>query len=172
MAVKKTKTYDIKKLPLPIHPGDAVFFVLEDGDIEEDVAAAVGINEEGVIMIVCDDGEYEVGTEDQLFLSRADAEAFINGSEFDENYGVVDYDELDLPYKPGTTFYYCEYNWFDRHGWEVFEEHYTYVLFTKDGDVKVGDGESECTVIGKHVDACFNSLRKAQAYIRKYPEGD
>lgn len=61
---KKTKTYDIKKLPLPIHPGDAVFFVLEDGDIEEDVAAAVGINEEGVIMIVCDDGEYEVGTED------------------------------------------------------------------------------------------------------------
>ena len=46
MAVKKTKTYDIKKLPLPIHPGDAVFFVLEDGDIEEGINVASKIGDD------------------------------------------------------------------------------------------------------------------------------
>ena len=172
MPAKKPKTYDIRKLPLPIRPGDTVFFVLDDGTVEADTADSVGINEEGVLLVSCDDREYEVGTEDRLFLSRKDAEEFISGMEFDEDYGIVDYNDLDLPYKPGTTFYYCEYDWFDKHGWEVFEEYYTYVMFTKDGDVKVGDGDSECTVIGKHVDACFDTLRKAQAYIRKYPEGD
>ena len=169
--IMATKSYDIKKLPLPIRPGDTVYFVLEDGSIEADTAEAVGINEDGVLLVNCEDGEYEVGTEDRLFLSREDAEAFINGTEFDEDYGVVDYDDLDLPYKPGTTFFYCDYNCFDRR-WEIFEEYYTYVMFTKDGEVNVGDGDSECTVIGKHVDACFDTLRKAQAYIRKHPEGD
>ena len=42
-----TKSYDIKKLPLPIRLGDTVYFVLEDAGIEEDIAEAVGINEEG-----------------------------------------------------------------------------------------------------------------------------
>ena len=50
-----TKSYDIKKLPLPIRPGDTVYFVLEDGSIEVDTAEAVGINEDGVLLVNCED---------------------------------------------------------------------------------------------------------------------
>ena len=39
------KGYDISELPLQIHPGDNVFFVIVDTDeIQEDMAASVGIN--------------------------------------------------------------------------------------------------------------------------------
>ena len=50
--------------------------------------------------------------------------------------------------------------------WEIFEEYYTYVYFDKNWDVRVGDGDSECTVMGRQVDPCFETLRKAQAYVR------
>ena len=133
MAAKKPKTYDIKKLPLPVRPGDLVYFVLDDSSIKEGVADAVGINNDGVILVNCDDVEYEVGKEGRVFFLRKDAEDFFNGS-LSDDYGIVDYEGLDLPYKPGTTFYYCEYDWFDRR-WETFEEYFTYVMFTRDGDV-------------------------------------
>ena len=164
------KNYNIKTLPFPIHPGDKVYFILDDNTIDSDTATSVGINEEGRLLIMCDRCEYEVGTEDRLFLSEEDAHSFLNDpSSFSEDYGIVkDYRKLSLPYYPGTTFYYCDYDYFDGR-WEIFEEYYTYVYFDADGSVKVGDGDSECTVIGKVVDPCFESLRKAKAYVRNNP---
>ena len=38
---KKAQRYNIKKLPFPIRPGDRVYFVLDDGRIESDIATAV-----------------------------------------------------------------------------------------------------------------------------------
>ncbi len=164
------KKYNVKNFPLPIHPGDRVYFVLDDDTIEVDAAASVGINEEGTLLVVCDQCEYEVGTEDRLFLSEEDARRYlVDPGSIPDDYGIIeDYRSLDLPYYPGTTFYYCDADWLDNR-WEVFEEYYTYVYFDADGSVRVGDGESECTVIGKEVDPCFDTLRKAQAYIRKNP---
>jgi len=164
------KKYNVKNLPLPIHPGDKVFFILDDNTIVPDIAISVGINEEGRLLIMCDQSEYEVGTYDRLFLSQEDAHRYLEKpSFFAEDYGVVeDYRKLSLPYYPGTTFYFCDYDGFDGR-WEIFEEYYTYVYFDADGTVRVGDGESECTVIGKEVDPCFESLPKARAYVRNNP---
>ena len=164
------KKYNVKDLPLPIHPGDKVYFIVDDDTLEPDTAASVGINEEGRLLVMCDRSEYEVGTYDRLFLSEEDAHRYLEDPEsFTEDYGTIpDYRKLSLPYYPGTTFYYCDADWLD-HRWEVFEEYYTYVYFDADGSVRVGDEESECTVIGKDIDPCFDTLRKAQAYVRKNP---
>ncbi|MCR5012116.1 MAG: hypothetical protein K6A72_07210 [Lachnospiraceae bacterium] len=169
MASKKQEKYDLKKLPLPIRPGDPVYLVLDDDSIEAITAKNVGIDEEGIVLVECEYGEYEIGIEDRLFFTREDAEDFINGTLPDE-YGIVEYENLNLPYKPGTLFYYCYYDCFD-YRWEIYEEYYTYVMFTGDGEVKVGDGESECTMIGIEVDSCFDTLRKARAYVRAHPDG-
>lgn len=165
MAKKQIK-YDIKNLPFPIRPGDQVYFVLEDGSIEADKATSVGINEDGRILIMCGQDEYEVGVKDGAFLSEEDAEKYVeNPDAISEDYGEIDYSDMDLPYYPGTDFYYCDYDGF-MNRWEIFEEHYTYVYFDMNGEVRVGDGDSECTVIGKNVDPCFDTPRKAQAYVR------
>ena len=154
MAKKQTK-YDIKSLPFPIRPGDQAYFVLDDKSIEADKATSVGINEDGKLLIICGQDEYEIGVEDRAFLSEDDA----------EQYGEIDYSDMDLPYYPGTNFYYCDHDGF-MNRWEIFEEYYTYVYFDINGEVRVGDGDSECTVIGKNVDPCFDTPRKAQAYVR------
>ena len=162
------KKYDIKKLPLPIRPGDKVFFVIVDTDeIEEDVVSSVGINEEGRILIIVDNEEYEMGDLDQVFYTREEAKKFIAG-EF-EDYENIDYKKLELPYYPGTQFYYCDYDPFD--GWEIFDEYYTYVMFDGDGTVRSGDEESECTLIGSEVDPCFKTLREARKYVREKMNG-
>ena len=156
--------YDLSKLPLPIRPGDAVFFVIVDTDeIQEDVATSVGINEDGRILIVADGEEYEMGDLDQVFYTRDDAEQFRAGTF--EDYDEIDYKKLNLPYYPGTTFYYCDYDPFD--GWEIFEEYYTYVIFDGDGSVRCGDGDSECTLMGSGIDPCFITLREARKYVRE-----
>jgi len=158
------KGYDISELPLQIHPGDNVFFVIVDTDeIQEDMAASVGINVDGRILIIVDGEEYEMGTYDQVFYTREDAEQFIAGTL--EDYEEVDYEKLELPYYPGTTFYYCDYDPFD--GWEIFEEYYTYVMFDGDGTVRCGDGDSECTLMGSEIDPCFKTLREARKYVRE-----
>lgn len=165
----KAKQYDVKKLPLPIRPMDSVYFIYDDGTVKPETAASVGINEDGCILVICDKNEYEIGIEDCVFLSEEDAKRFLEDEDsFPEDYGIIpDYRVLNLPYYPGTTFYFCDYNALDRR-WEVFEEFYTYVLFDADGTVRVGDGESECNVMGKVVDPCFDSTRKARAYIRNH----
>ena len=71
MAKKITK-YDIKKLPLPVRPGDTVYFVLDDNKIEENKATAVGINEDCKILIRCGNEDYEIGNLDRVFLTRED----------------------------------------------------------------------------------------------------
>ena len=164
------KKYNVKNIPLPIRPGDKVYFILDDDTVEEDTATSVGINEDGRLLVMCDGSEYEVGTEDRLFLSETDAHRYLEDpSSITVDYGIIeDYRSLDLPYYPGTTFFYCDPDWLDGR-WEVFEEYYTYVFFDADGSVRVGDEDSECTVIGKEVDPCFDTLRKAQAYMRKNP---
>lgn len=164
------KKYNVKDLPFPIHPCDKVYLILDDNTVEVNTATSVGINEEGRLLIVCDGSEYEIGIEYQVFLTEKDAYSYLeNPDSFSEDYGVIeDYRSLELPYYPGTTFFYCDSNWLD-HRWEVFEEYYTYVFFDADGSVRVGDGDSECTVIGKEVDPCFDTLRKARAYVRKNP---
>ena len=165
MAKKITK-YDIKKLPFPVRPGDTVYFVLDDKKIVEDKATAVGINEDCKLLIRCGDDEYEIGILDRVFLNREDAEKFADDSDsIEDDYGEVEYKGLNLPYYPGTDFYYCDYDGFMGR-WEIFEEYYTYVFFDMNGEVSVGDGDSECTMIGKHVDPCFDTPRKARAYVR------
>ena len=163
------KSYDVKKLPLPIHPGERVYFICEDGTVKSQTAASVGINEEGRILVICNESDYEIGPEDCVFFSAEDARRFAEDeSSISEDYGIIsDYRALDLPFYPETTFYYCEFNGWDRR-WEIFEEFYTYVLFDVDGTVRVGDEESECKVMGKETDPCFDSLRKAKAYIRNH----
>ena len=169
---KKAQHYNIKKLPFHIKPGDRVYFVLDDGRIESDIATAVGINEDGRLLIRCGKGgiegfeEYEIGTEDRAFIAARDAEQFISDpSSIADDYGEMEYKDLDLPYYPGTDFYYCDYDGFMGR-WEIFEEYYTQVFFDINGEVSVGDGESECTVIGKRIDPCFDTPRKARAYVR------
>ena len=163
---KKINKYDIKKLPFPIRPGDTVFFVLDNNAIEEDKVTAVGINEDCKLMVRCGNDEYEIGNLDRVFLSRDDAERYLEEpDDIPDDYGEIEYKDLDLPYYPGTDFYYCDCDGFTRR-WEIYEEYYTYVWFDIDGEVSVGDGESECTMIGKDVDPCFDTLRKARAYVR------
>lgn len=159
------KKYDIKKLPFPIRPGETVYFVLDGNRIEPDIATSVGIDEDGKLLVVCGQLEYEIGYDDKVFILSKDAEKFMNDpASISDDYGVVDYKELTLPYYPGTTFYYCNYDGLGQ--WEIFEEYYTYVYFDLGGEIRVGDGDSECTVAGENVDPCFDTLRKAQSYIQ------
>jgi hypothetical protein len=163
------KKYNVKNLPLPIHPGDTVYFVVDDQTIKPDTAESVGIDEDGRLLVYCDGLDYEIGNEDFAFLTEEDARRYIeNPSSIPDSYGTIpDYRKLDLPYYPGTDFYYCEKSFPDWR-WEIYEEYYTYVLFDADGSVRVGDEDSECTVMGDDVDPCFDSLRKAKAYIKNH----
>ena len=92
------KKYNVKDLPLPIHPGDKVYFIVDDDTLEPDTAASVGINEEGRLLVMCDRSEYEVGTYDRLFLSEEDAHRYLEDPEsFTEDYGTIpDYRKLSL----------------------------------------------------------------------------
>ena len=162
------KKYDVKKLPFPVRPGETVYFVLDDNTIEPDIATSVGINEDGRLLVACDRLEYEIGIGDRVFTSSEDAERFIHDpASIPADYGIVDYKKMDLPYYPGTTFYYCDHDGFSER-WEIFEEYYTYVYFDIGGEIRVGDGDSECTVAGKNVDPCFDTPRKARAYVRTH----
>ena len=110
MAKKVTK-YDIRKLPFSIKPGDTVFFVLDDSRIEEAKANAVGINEDCKLLIRCDNDEYEIGSLDRVFISYEDAEKFAEDPDsIEDDYGEIEYKDLELPYYPGTDFYYCDYD--------------------------------------------------------------
>ena len=163
----KMKKVDIRKLPFPIRPGDPVFFVLEDEPtIEEDVIESVGIDEEGRLFVICDSREYEVGNLDRVFMTHEDAERYVaNPQSIPDDYGIIEYSDLDLPYYPGTVFYYCDYDGMMAR-WDIFEEYYTQVFFDILGNVDVGDGESECRVIGQNLDPCFETLREARAFVR------
>jgi hypothetical protein len=162
------KKYRVSTLPLPIRPKGVVFFVVEEKSLDSGVVESVGINEEGQLLVVCDGQEYEVGIKDRVFLTREDAQQYLEDpSGFPEDYGVVqDYGSLKLPYYPGTFFFFCDYDGF-AHRWEIFEEYCTFVFFDEDGSVRVGDVETEFTVMGKLVDPCFETYREARAYIRE-----
>ncbi|MBQ9008795.1 MAG: hypothetical protein IJ088_05625 [Clostridia bacterium] len=147
-----------------------MFFIYDydEHPIEEVEATSVGINEEGRLLIECDRQEYEIGKEDAVFLSREDAERYVaDPDSIPDDYGIVKYRKSDLPYHPGMYFYYCDYDGFGRK-WDIFEEYYTEVRFDKDGSIRVGDGESECTVAGERVDPCFETLREARAYVKSH----
>ncbi len=103
MADKKNKgKYDVRKLPLPIRPGDSIYFVFDDGTIESDIATSVGIDEDGRLLVLCGRTDYEIGTEDRAFLSLDDAEKYVDDpSLIPDGYGEIDYKEVktDSPKK-------------------------------------------------------------------------
>ncbi len=121
---------------------------------------AGGDNDFGVHM-------YFIGSEDEAFLTPEDAEEYDRDpeafAEKYEDYGIIEWEKLDLPVNPGQTFYFCDYDPFYRK-WDIVEEYYTYVIYEEDGGILVGDGESECQ-LGK--DPCFQTLRAARAYVKE-----
>ena len=160
--------YDVKNLPLPIKPGEMVYFEVE-GQIEAIVATSVGIDLDGRLLVVCEDLKYEIGIEDRAFLTEADAKKYIADiASIPSDYGVIQYKKLKLPCYPGTTYYFCDDNEFD--GWAIFKEDHTYVFFDEDGSVRSGDGESEGYIIGGWPNEYFKTLREAQEYIREQIE--
>ena len=161
------KKFRVKDLPLPVLPDDDIFFAEDEKTVKTGVVESVGLNEEGQLLIICEGAEYQVGTRDRVFFTREDAQRYLeNPSAFTEDYGILqDYGSLKLPVYPGNEYFFCDFNALDGR-WEIFPDYYTCVFFDGDGSVRVRNGDCESTVIGKSTDPCFDTLRKAKAYIR------
>ena len=169
---RTTRYFDFRTLKTPAKPQDTVYFVLEDNTISPSVARTFGIRDNGRCFASCDGAEYDFGIEDGLFFTKADAQKFIDSpSSFDDSYGTIDWKPLGLPFEPGKIWYYCDYDPYEG-GWEIFKEYYDYVIFDNKGNVSVGNGEGECTKIGKDILPCFLSRKEAEAYIQSHPSGD
>ncbi len=161
--------------PFPVRPGDVVYLPGKS-DSPEGAArtvTAVGATEDGDLIVrfrkVRKPGDttiyiefpiYRVGSD--VFLTEKDAEEYARNPEAFKK-PSIDWDELKLPVEPGQTYYFCDYDPF-FHRWQLIEDYYTYVLYDADGGILVGNGGFEFNLT---LDPCFNTARKARAYVKK-----
>ena len=157
----------ITKDALPVNPGDTVY-ILDEGKIREKKVMKVGITDEYHLFVKTGGYEYFFGV-DSVFFTRTDALRYMDDpGSIPEDYGYFDYRTADIPYKPGSVFYYCEKAGmgYRDNEWLIFRDVYTYITFSRSGAISVGNDEGESTVGGGDY-PCFETLKEAQHYIRE-----